>query len=200
MAEPGLDVPEGAPLNLSCRLPGGPGPIGNSTFAWFWNGQRLHVEPGPTLAFTHVARAQAGVYHCRAQHPSGTTTSAPVMLRVLCEYDPPPPPSPATSVCPHLTCPPQVFLLFCLQRAKTLQVWSPGWEDSRSLCDLGYPCLGFLMHDVSVPSPREEHRRYGTQSARHTIGPHQPWSLTPFLMKAPCCQSDMAVLTSHSKT
>lgn len=94
VAEPGLDVPEGAPLNLSCRLPGGPGPIGNSTFAWFWNGQRLHVEPGPTLAFTHVARAQAGVYHCRAQHPSGTTTSAPVMLRVLCEYDPPPPPLP----------------------------------------------------------------------------------------------------------
>ncbi|XP_029773546.1 sialoadhesin isoform X2 [Suricata suricatta] len=83
VAEPGLDVPEGAPLNLSCRLAGGPGPTGNSTFAWFWNGQRLHVEPGPTLAFIHVARAQAGVYHCQAERPSGATASAPVMLRVL---------------------------------------------------------------------------------------------------------------------
>ncbi|XP_032714970.1 sialoadhesin isoform X1 [Lontra canadensis] len=83
VAEPGLDVTEGAPLNLSCRLSGGPGPMGNSTFAWFWNGQRLHVEPVPTLAFAHVARAQAGVYHCWAELPSGATTSAPVMLRVL---------------------------------------------------------------------------------------------------------------------
>ncbi|XP_030894149.1 sialoadhesin [Leptonychotes weddellii] len=83
VAEPGLDVAEGAPLNLSCRLAGGPGPTGNSTFAWFWNGQRLHVEPGPTLVFAHVARAQAGAYHCQAELPSGATTSAPVMLRVL---------------------------------------------------------------------------------------------------------------------
>lgn len=85
VAEPGLDVAEGAPLNLSCRLAGGPGPMGNSTFAWFWNGQRLPVEPGPTLVFAHVARAQAGAYHCQAELPSGATTSAPVMLRVLCE-------------------------------------------------------------------------------------------------------------------
>ncbi|XP_077623007.1 sialoadhesin [Crocuta crocuta] len=83
VAQPGQDVPEGAPLNLSCLLPGGPGLTGNSTFAWFWNGQRLHVEPGPTLAFSHVARAQAGVYHCRAERPSGATASAPVTLRVL---------------------------------------------------------------------------------------------------------------------
>jgi len=83
VAEPGLDVAEGAPLNLSCRLAGGPGPMGNSTFAWFWNGQRLPVEPGPTLVFAHVARAQAGAYHCQAELPSGATTSAPVMLRVL---------------------------------------------------------------------------------------------------------------------
>ncbi|XP_027974474.1 sialoadhesin isoform X1 [Eumetopias jubatus] len=83
VAEPGLDVAEGAPLNLSCHLAGGPGPMGNSTFAWFWNGQRLHVEPGPTLVFAHVTRAQAGAYHCQAELPSGATTSAPVMLRVL---------------------------------------------------------------------------------------------------------------------
>lgn len=85
VAEPGLDVAEGAALNLSCRLPGGPGPVGNSTFAWFRNGQRLRVEPVPTLAFAHVAPAQAGVYHCWAELPSGATTSAPVALRVLCE-------------------------------------------------------------------------------------------------------------------
>ncbi|KAB0391082.1 hypothetical protein E2I00_008962, partial [Balaenoptera physalus] len=83
VAEPGLDVPEGTALNLSCRLPGGPGPMGNSTFAWFWNGRQLHTEPVPTLAFTHVALAQAGMYHCRAELPTGATTSAPVMLRVL---------------------------------------------------------------------------------------------------------------------
>ncbi|XP_058418134.1 sialoadhesin [Diceros bicornis minor] len=83
VAEPGLNVPEGAALNLSCRLPGGPGPTGNSTFTWFWNGRRLHVETVPTLTFTHVARAQAGMYHCRAQLPTGATTSTPVMLRVL---------------------------------------------------------------------------------------------------------------------
>ncbi|XP_048078213.1 sialoadhesin [Ursus arctos] len=83
VAEPGLDVAEGAALNLSCRLPGGPGPVGNSTFAWFRNGQRLRVEPVPTLAFAHVAPAQAGVYHCWAELPSGATTSAPVALRVL---------------------------------------------------------------------------------------------------------------------
>uniref|UniRef100_A0A452TB67 Sialoadhesin n=1 Tax=Ursus maritimus TaxID=29073 RepID=A0A452TB67_URSMA len=83
VAEPGLDVAEGAALNLSCRLPGGPGPVGNSTFAWFRNGQRLRVEPVPPLAFAHVAPAQAGVYHCWAELPSGATTSAPVALRVL---------------------------------------------------------------------------------------------------------------------
>ncbi|XP_057558159.1 sialoadhesin isoform X2 [Hippopotamus amphibius kiboko] len=83
VAKPGLDVPEGSALNLSCHLPGGPGPMGNSTFAWFWNGRHLHTEPVPTLAFTHVAREQAGIYHCRAVLPSGATTSAPVVLRVL---------------------------------------------------------------------------------------------------------------------
>lgn len=62
VAEPGLDVPEGTALNLSCHLPGSPGPMGNSTFAWFWNGRQLHTEPVPTLAFTYVALAQAGMY------------------------------------------------------------------------------------------------------------------------------------------
>uniref|UniRef100_G1R7W7 B-cell receptor CD22 n=1 Tax=Nomascus leucogenys TaxID=61853 RepID=G1R7W7_NOMLE len=83
VADPGLDVPEGAALNLSCRLLGGPGPVGNSTFAWFWNDRRLYTEPVPTLAFTHVARAQAGMYHCLAELPTGAAASAPVMLRVL---------------------------------------------------------------------------------------------------------------------
>nr|XP_055198962.1 sialoadhesin isoform X2 [Nyctereutes procyonoides] len=83
VAEPGLDMPEGAPLNLSCQLPGGPTPMGNSTFTWFWNGQRLDVEPVATLAFAHVARAQAGLYHCQAELPSGASVSAPVLLRVL---------------------------------------------------------------------------------------------------------------------
>ncbi|XP_072592363.1 sialoadhesin isoform X2 [Vulpes vulpes] len=83
VAEPGLDMPEGAPLNLSCQLPGGPAPTGNSTFTWFWNGQRLDVEPVATLAFAHVARAQAGLYHCRAELPSGASVSAPILLRVL---------------------------------------------------------------------------------------------------------------------
>lgn len=129
VAEPGLDMPEGAPLNLSCQLPGGPVPTGNSTFTWFWNGQRLDVEPVATLAFAHVARAQAGLYHCQAELPSGASVSAPVLLRVLCEYDTPHP----ASVYPHLTCPPQILLLFSLQRAKTLQVWSTGLEGSRWL-------------------------------------------------------------------
>lgn len=85
VAQPGLEVPEGAALNLSCHLPGGPRPMGNSTFAWFWNGQQLHSEPVPTLAFSYVARAKAGVYYCRAELPTGPTISAPVMLRVLCK-------------------------------------------------------------------------------------------------------------------
>uniref|UniRef100_H0WI58 Sialoadhesin n=2 Tax=Otolemur garnettii TaxID=30611 RepID=H0WI58_OTOGA len=83
VAEPGLDVPEGTALNLSCSLPGGPRPMGNSTFAWFLNGRRLHVEPMPTLTFPQVARAQAGVYHCKAKLPTGAATSAPVVLHVL---------------------------------------------------------------------------------------------------------------------
>lgn len=83
VAEPGLDVPEGTALNLSCHLPGGPGLMGNSTFTWFWNGRQLHTEPVPTLAFTHVARNQAGMYHCQAELPTGATASAPVTLRVL---------------------------------------------------------------------------------------------------------------------
>ncbi|XP_047398424.1 sialoadhesin isoform X1 [Sciurus carolinensis] len=83
VAEPGLDVPEGAALNLSCHLPGGPGLPSNSTFTWFWNGRPLHTESVPTLTFAHVARAQAGLYHCWADLPSGATTSAPVLLRVL---------------------------------------------------------------------------------------------------------------------
>lgn len=87
VAEPGLDVPEGTALNLSCRLPSGPGHIGNSTFAWFRNGRQLHTESVPTLTFTHVARAQAGLYHCQAELPAGAATSAPVLLRVLCECD-----------------------------------------------------------------------------------------------------------------
>lgn len=82
-AEPGLDVPEGTALNLSCLLPGGSGPTGNSSFTWFWNRHRLHSAPVPTLSFTPVVRAQAGLYHCRADLPTGATTSAPVMLRVL---------------------------------------------------------------------------------------------------------------------
>uniref|UniRef100_A0A5F9DBU1 Sialoadhesin n=1 Tax=Oryctolagus cuniculus TaxID=9986 RepID=A0A5F9DBU1_RABIT len=83
VAEPGLEMPEGAALNLSCHLPGGPRPVGNSTFTWFWNGRPLQVEPLPTLTFSHVARAQAGLYHCRAELPTGTAASAPVMLHVL---------------------------------------------------------------------------------------------------------------------
>ncbi|XP_053429867.1 sialoadhesin isoform X2 [Nycticebus coucang] len=83
VAEPGLDVPEGTALNLSCSLPGSPRPMGNSTFAWFLNGRRLHVEPVPTLTFTQVARAQAGVYHCKAELPTGAAISAPVVLHVL---------------------------------------------------------------------------------------------------------------------
>ncbi|KAM7125926.1 sialoadhesin isoform 1-T3 [Molossus nigricans] len=83
VAEPGLDVPEGAALNLSCHLPGGPSSLVNSTFTWFWNGRQLYAEPVPILSFSHVTRAQAGVYHCRAELPTGTTTSASVMLRVL---------------------------------------------------------------------------------------------------------------------
>uniref|UniRef100_A0A8C0WFA8 Sialoadhesin n=1 Tax=Castor canadensis TaxID=51338 RepID=A0A8C0WFA8_CASCN len=83
VAEPGLDVPEGAALNLSCRFPGGPRPMGNSTFTWFWNGRPLHAEPVPTLAFTHVARTHTGLYHCQVKLPAGAATSAPVMLHVL---------------------------------------------------------------------------------------------------------------------
>ncbi|XP_037667413.1 sialoadhesin isoform X2 [Choloepus didactylus] len=82
-AEPGLDVPEGAALNLSCLLPGGHGPRGNTTFSWFWNGRHLHRQPVPTLTFAHVARAQAGLYHCRAELPAGAAVSVPVVLRVL---------------------------------------------------------------------------------------------------------------------
>ncbi|XP_004687063.1 PREDICTED: sialoadhesin [Condylura cristata] len=83
VAEPGLDVPEGAALNLSCRLPTGPPPLGNATFAWFWNGRQLHADSVPTLAFSHVSRAHAGVYHCGAELSAGVTTSTPVTLRVL---------------------------------------------------------------------------------------------------------------------
>ncbi|XP_041526831.1 sialoadhesin [Microtus oregoni] len=82
-AEPGLDVPEGIALNLSCHLPGGAKPTDNSTITWFWNRHPLRTQPVPTLSFTHVSRAQAGLYHCRAELPTGVTTSAPVMLRVL---------------------------------------------------------------------------------------------------------------------
>ncbi|EGV92421.1 Sialoadhesin [Cricetulus griseus] len=82
-AEPGLDVPEGIALNLSCHLPGGSKPTGNSTVTWFWNRHPLHTDPAPILSFTHVTRAQAGLYHCRAEFSTGVTTSAPVMLRVL---------------------------------------------------------------------------------------------------------------------
>ncbi|XP_037354201.2 sialoadhesin [Talpa occidentalis] len=83
VAEPGLDVPEGTALNLSCHLPGGPWPLGNLTFAWFWNGRQLYAESVPTLAFSHVSRAQAGVYHCRTELSTGVTMSTPVTLRVL---------------------------------------------------------------------------------------------------------------------
>ncbi|XP_060043093.1 sialoadhesin isoform X2 [Erinaceus europaeus] len=93
VAEPGLDLPEGAALNLSCHLPGVLGPMTNSTFIWFWNGRQLHTEPAPTLSFTPVGRTNAGLYHCRAVLPFGTTTSAPVMLHVL--Y---PPGTPAITV------------------------------------------------------------------------------------------------------
>lgn len=82
-AEPGLDVPEGTALNLSCHLPGGSQPEGNSSFTWFWNRHLLHSAPVPTLSFTPVVRAQAGLYHCRAELSTGVTTSPPVMLRVL---------------------------------------------------------------------------------------------------------------------
>uniref|UniRef100_A0A8C6QAS8 Sialoadhesin n=1 Tax=Nannospalax galili TaxID=1026970 RepID=A0A8C6QAS8_NANGA len=83
VAEPGLEVPEGAALNLSCHLPVGSKSTDNFTFIWFWNSRPLRAESVPTLSFTHVARAQAGLYHCRAELPVGITTSAPVMLRVL---------------------------------------------------------------------------------------------------------------------
>ncbi|XP_042639519.1 sialoadhesin [Orycteropus afer afer] len=83
VAKPGLDLPEGTAVNLSCCLPDGHGPLGNTTFTWFWNGRRLLVDPVPTLFFTSVARTQAGMYHCQAELLSGAATSAPVMLRVL---------------------------------------------------------------------------------------------------------------------
>lgn len=104
-AEPGLDVPEGTALNLSCHLPSGSEPTGNSSFTWFWNRHLLHSAPVPTLSFTPVVRAQAGLYHCRAELPTGATTSAPVMLRVLCEYEP----TSALRLSLHLTGPYQVF-------------------------------------------------------------------------------------------
>nr|XP_058143441.1 LOW QUALITY PROTEIN: sialoadhesin [Dasypus novemcinctus]XP_058143442.1 LOW QUALITY PROTEIN: sialoadhesin-like [Dasypus novemcinctus] len=93
VAEPGLEVPEGAALNLSCLVPGGPGPSGNATFSWFWNGQQLHGQPAPTLAFARVTRAQAGWYHCRAELPAGAAISVPAVLRV--RY---PPSSPTVTV------------------------------------------------------------------------------------------------------
>ncbi|XP_004840788.1 sialoadhesin isoform X1 [Heterocephalus glaber] len=83
VAEPGLEVPEGTALNLSCHLPHSPGLMGNSTFTWFQNGRPLHTHPMPTLTFSHVGRAQSGLYHCQAELPSGASASAPVMLRVL---------------------------------------------------------------------------------------------------------------------
>lgn len=82
-------MPEGIALNLSCHLPGGAKPTDNSTITWFWNRHPLRTQPMPTLFFSHVSRTQAGLYHCRAELPTGVTTSAPVMLRVLCEYGPP---------------------------------------------------------------------------------------------------------------
>ncbi|XP_055977557.1 sialoadhesin [Sorex fumeus] len=89
VAEPGLEVSEGAALNLSCQLPGGQAPGGNSTFSWFWNGRQLQAEPQPTLAFSHVARGQAGAYQCRVGLPTGTATSAAALLRVLYPPDRP---------------------------------------------------------------------------------------------------------------
>ncbi|XP_023574391.1 sialoadhesin isoform X2 [Octodon degus] len=83
VAEPGLEVPEGTALNLSCCLPPSPRPTGNSTFAWFRNGRPLHAHVGPILAFSRVGRAQAGLYHCQVELPSGPSASAPVMLQVL---------------------------------------------------------------------------------------------------------------------
>ncbi|XP_006874914.1 PREDICTED: sialoadhesin [Chrysochloris asiatica] len=83
VAEPGLDLPEGTAMNLSCCLPDGHGPLGNTTFTWYWNGRHLHTMPVPTLSFPFVARAQAGMYQCKAELPSGAATSTPVMLHVL---------------------------------------------------------------------------------------------------------------------
>ncbi|XP_010609300.1 sialoadhesin isoform X4 [Fukomys damarensis] len=83
VADPGLEVPEGTALNLSCHLPHSPGLVGNYTFEWFWNSRPLPTHPMPTLTFSHVGRAQAGLYHCQAELPSGTSASSPVMLRVL---------------------------------------------------------------------------------------------------------------------
>ncbi|XP_048204837.1 sialoadhesin isoform X2 [Perognathus longimembris pacificus] len=84
VAEPGLQVPEGAALNLSCHLLGGPRFLGNTTFTWFWNDQPLHAEPVATLTFSQVARAQAGLYSCQVELSARmAATSVPVMLRVL---------------------------------------------------------------------------------------------------------------------
>ncbi|KAM4841654.1 LOW QUALITY PROTEIN: sialoadhesin [Thomomys bottae] len=84
VAEPGLHVPEGTALNLSCSFLGGPRFLGNATFTWFWNEQPLQAEPMATLIFPRVARTQAGMYHCRVELSAKmAATSVPVMLRVL---------------------------------------------------------------------------------------------------------------------
>lgn len=117
-AEPGLDVPEGRALNLTCHLPGGSKPMGNSTFTWFWNRHLLHTSPVPTLSFTHVTPSQAGLYHCRADLPTGVTTSAPVLLHVLCEYEP------TSALTLYIS---SVCIRSCpLRRVSTSQAWGLG--------------------------------------------------------------------------
>ncbi|XP_044515208.1 sialoadhesin, partial [Gracilinanus agilis] len=81
MVEPGLEVHEGDSLNMSCLLAGRAQE--NTTYTWSWNSRWLQEGPEPTLVFSQVASAQAGVYQCRVDGSLGSASSAPVSLRVL---------------------------------------------------------------------------------------------------------------------
>ncbi|XP_068922268.1 sialoadhesin isoform X2 [Petaurus breviceps papuanus] len=81
MVEPGLEIHEGDPLNMTCLLTSQAQE--NTTYMWSWNSRWLQEGPESMLMFSQVAGDQAGVYQCHAEGSLGRASSAPVSLRVL---------------------------------------------------------------------------------------------------------------------
>lgn len=85
------DINEGDDVYFECDVLANPKPY---KLAWFKDDKELHqnatagifLHSGQSLVLQSVTRNSAGEYSCQAANSEGKSTSRPVTLEIMCEY------------------------------------------------------------------------------------------------------------------